>query len=330
MSEPNREPEILRPVRREVRAATEPVAANDEITFRDLFLMLWRGKWILLATMAATIGLVTLWMKTTVPLYTASMVIAPAGAGGMASGLSRYGDLASLVGIDLPPSESVSPFAEFTKRVTSVAVAERLQNKYGLLQTLFQSSWDAKNNRWLPPEDPVAIAKGRVRGFFGLPVWIPPSVGGLAAYLKGKLVISRIPKTAMWRMAFEYKDPELAGKLLLWIHKEADDLIREEAQKRATRQIEYIQEKLATVSITEHRQSLTQLLSAQEQNMMMTQVDLPFAARVIEPPVVSGVPNFPKPFFFLTLSVVVGGVIGLMLVFLVNVLRGEPDHARPH
>ena len=96
------------------------------------------------------------------------------------------------------------------------------------------------------------------------------------------------------------------------------------------RQIEYIQQKLATVSITGHRQALTQLLSAEEKNMMMIQVDLPFAARIIEPPVVSEAPTSPKPFFFLALSVVVGGVLGVLLVFLVGALRDEPGDTRPH
>ena len=84
--------------------------------------------------------------------------------------------------------------------------------------------------------------------------------------------------------------------MLLLVHKEGDELIRLDAQERATRQIKYITEKLATVSITEHRQSLTQLLSDQEKQMMMIQVDLPFSARIIHPPMASDAPTSPRPF----------------------------------
>ena len=326
MSEPKPEPERLRPVSGEVRAPVGPTALDEELTFRALFFQIVRGKWIILATMAVLVGLVTVWMKTTEPLYTASMVIAPtgeAGAGGMAGRLLQYGDLASLAGINLPSAEAVSPFTQFTELVTSVTVAQRLQDKYGVLQKLFERSWDAENKRWLPPEGPVESVMGWVRGFFNLPAWTPPSATSFAAYLEDELEISEVARSGMRKIAFRHEDPEFAVRLLHWIHEESDELIREEAQERTTRQIEYIERKLATVSIIEHRQSLTQLLSDQEKEMMMIQVDLPFSARIIEPPTASDEPTFPKPELFLAISLVAGFFLGVFLVVLVGSLRGS-------
>ena len=56
--------------------------------------------------------------------------------------------------------------------------------------------------------------------------------------------------------------------------------------------------------------------------MMMIQVDLPFAARVIEPPIASDQPTFPKPVLFLALAIVIGAMIGVFIVFLIEALRG--------
>ena len=126
VSEPQLEPEKLRPVWRELVAPVRPMALDDEITLRDLFIRVWRGKWIVLATMVAAVGLIVLWMKISTPLYTASMVVAPAGeasASGMADRLSQFQGLASLAGIKLPGSEQVTPFTQFTELVTSVTVA---------------------------------------------------------------------------------------------------------------------------------------------------------------------------------------------------------------
>ncbi len=311
-------------MRGEVRAPVESAALDDEITLRDLFLKVWRSKWVILATMAVAVGLVSVWMKTTEPLYTASMLVAPAGAtsgGGLGSRLSQYGGLASLAGIELPSAETVSPFDQFSEVVTSVTVAKRLQDKYGVLQKLFERTWDAGNMRWVPPEGPVATAKGWMRGFFNLPSWTPPSTKSLAEYLGDKLGISEIAKTGMRRITFQHEDSEFAVQLLRWIHEESDQLIREETQERTTRQIEYIERKLATVRITEHRQSLTLLLSDQEKQMMMTQVDLPFAARIIDPPTVSEMPTWPKPFLFLVLAAMAGFFVSVFLVFLIDALR---------
>ena len=325
------EPEELRPARREVRAPVEPAAFDEELfgeefDLRGLLLKGWRGKWVILATMAAALGLATVSLKTTAPLYTATMAIVPAGesgAGGLAGKLSQYGDLALLAGIKVPSADTVSPFTQFTELVTSVVVAERLVDKYGVLQKVFKGSWDAENEHWLPPEGSVARAKGWVRSFFNLPAWTPPSTQSLAVYLEAKVKVSEVARTGIHKIVFRHQDPEFAVQLLRWIHEEGDELIREEAQERATRQIEYIERKLATVLITEHRFSLTQLLSDQEKQMMMIQVDLPFAARVIEPPVVSDAPTSPKPFRLLALGVVGGFFVGILLLFLYDNLRGR-------
>ena len=310
-----------------VRAdAPESTVFDAELTIRDHLLSIWRGKWIILATMAAVVGSVTVWMKMTDPLYTASMVIAPAtdaGTGGLASKLSQFGGLASLAGINLPSDETVSPFAQFNEVVTSVAVAQRLQENYGVNQKVFESSWDAENTRWVPPQGPVAELRTRVLRFFNFPMWTPPSAGALAKFLSDELVKSYVARSGMRRLEFRHEDPEFAVQLLRWIHYEGDELIRELARERTSRQIAYIERKLATVSVSEYRLSLIQLLADQEKQMMMIQVDLPFAARIIEAPLVSATPTFPKPFRFLALGAAVGFFIGVMLLYLIDSLRGR-------
>ena len=137
VSDPNPVPKKLRPVLDALPARVQPAAIDDEITLRDLFIRVWRGKWIVFATMAVAVGLIVLWMKFSTPLYTASMVVAPTGqigASGMADRLSRFESLASLAGISLPAAEKVSPFPQFMELTTSVTVARRLQEKHGVLQ----------------------------------------------------------------------------------------------------------------------------------------------------------------------------------------------------
>ena len=168
-----------------------------------------------------------------------------------------------------------------------------------------------------------------MHAFFDLPVWTPPSVNLLAVYLEKELKISDVPLTGMRRIVYRHEDPAFAVQLLRWMHEEADGLIREEAQDRTTRQIKYIEEKLATVFVAEHRLSLTQLLSEQEKQMMMIQVDLPFAARMIEPPTVSDRPTSPNPIINIALGIIGGGILGVFIVLLAGALRGGSNPNRP-
>ena len=62
--------------RREVHPPALPTMADSgEIDLRRFFRTLWRGKWILLVTMATTMGATTYWLLQATPLYTADVLI---------------------------------------------------------------------------------------------------------------------------------------------------------------------------------------------------------------------------------------------------------------
>jgi polysaccharide biosynthesis transport protein len=61
---------------REVGPPALPTMADTgEIDLRRFFRTLWRGKWILLATMVATMGATTYWLHQVTPFYTADVLI---------------------------------------------------------------------------------------------------------------------------------------------------------------------------------------------------------------------------------------------------------------
>ena len=77
---------------------------DDEIDLKELFAVLWSGKWLISAvtSVAAIVSiLIALWLPN---IYTASAVLAPADGGesGLGGLLEQYGGLASLAGVSLP------------------------------------------------------------------------------------------------------------------------------------------------------------------------------------------------------------------------------------
>ena len=61
--------------------------------------------------------------------------------------------------------------------------------------------------------------------------------------------------------------------------------------------------------------------------MMMTQVDQPFSARIVEPPLRTSQPR-QDPFLVLCVAVVGGFIIGVFLAFLADALRGSQARSR--
>jgi uncharacterized protein involved in exopolysaccharide biosynthesis len=63
--------------RREVGPHVLPTMSDTgEVDLRRFFQTVWRGKWVLLLTMAATMGATLYWVREATPLYTADVLIA--------------------------------------------------------------------------------------------------------------------------------------------------------------------------------------------------------------------------------------------------------------
>lgn len=322
------------PAYQKLQAALLASAGSDEqMTLREVFQRVWRGKWTVIITAMFFVAAVSIWMKSVSPLYTAKIVVAPAsgGSSGMAARLSRYSGVAALAGIDLPADETVTPFSQFSEVITSPLVADRLAKKHGILPRVFKGAWtwNAESKSWTRKQGLLTPLKDWLRGFFNLPPRAEPSANALASILKQKLAIRLVKNSGMQLIQIRHKDPVFAANLLTWLHQESDNLIREEAEARTSRQIAYIDQKLRTVTAADHRRSLVELLLDQEKQMMMIQVDLPFAARIIEPAIASDDPTFPRPPLFLLVAGVGGLIIGVCLAFLIQVTRRQPDRSRP-
>ena len=303
------------------------VPATDRIAFGDVLARLARRWWVIAAAVAATMALAAWYTATAPKVYTARMVIAPVGdkgAGALAGRLAQYAQVASLAGLNLRPGQEVTNFDRFVRIVGSAALAERLEARHGLMRRLFAGSWDADSGTWKrPPMGMLGTLRGALLRAFGLPDWTPPSTAQLGRYLRGHVLIKGVLRSAMREMVFEYPDRKFALALLQWVYREGDDYLRAIARQRTERQIAYIQHKLATVTVAEHRQALIEILSAQERGLMMMQVNLPFAVEVVEPPTVSDRPTSPRPLRNLALAAVAGFGIGIVAVFVIDGVRGR-------
>lgn len=81
-----------------------PQVQDDEIDLRELFAVIWRGKWIILAVTALfAVGAVVFAIKQP-NIYKSEALLAPASeeqGGGLSALASQFGGLASLAGVNL-------------------------------------------------------------------------------------------------------------------------------------------------------------------------------------------------------------------------------------
>jgi len=121
-----------------------PDLADDEIDLRELFAVLWRGKWLIFSLCCVALLLASVYLHRAERKYTVTMILKPVIGGSAGPNLARLGGLASLAGVSLPQSGS-GDFATFRALLPSEEVAERVIAATELLPAIFKNEWDAQD-----------------------------------------------------------------------------------------------------------------------------------------------------------------------------------------
>lgn len=109
--------------------------------------------------------------------------------------------------------------------------------------------------------------------------WTPAK---LSAYIKRRVTIHRHGITSMKTLQYWHNDPQFAQFFLTKLHAAADTLIRKNHNQQAKQRVEYLQNRLRSTPNIEHKQILNQLLLEQERSLMLSAIDQPFAANIVQ------------------------------------------------
>lgn len=249
------------------------------------------------------------------PEYTATMVIGPTARVGAAAMGARTPVLAGReaaqsVAEPGPGEELLSDFARYLELFGSAAVAERLMADPALLRAVFPGRWDEEAQRWRPAPGPAGAARRLLLALVGREDWVEPDADRFARWLRSRIAVDMVRSGPMRRIALRHRDRAFAIDLLGRLAAATDAHLRAEAQRRSAAQTTHIRSRLAAVTVTEHRRALADLLADQERLAMMIEVELPFAADLIDPPHAARLPDWPDPSLIVPLSAVAGLVAG--------------------
>jgi len=258
-------------------------------------------------------------LKLRPPLYTATMIVAPAQVGlgtasQLASELEQYASLATLA--QTPGKiERVSDLERYAQLFGSTALAARLEAEHHLLQIVFADQWDPERQTWHPPGGVRARLERAALRFFGYPGWIEPDIARLAGWLGNRVEIDRVGTSSLFR-------PQFAVSVINMVHATADALLRDQALERIGHQISQVETDLASATNPTRKQALEAMLTQAYQSQALVGVDQPYAAQVLVPASTGATPSSLNPLQALGLAAVVGVILGLFVVFLRDALRG--------
>lgn len=295
----------------------------SRMELRTLFLYIWQGRHIVLATVCLFVVIGILWFVTAPRIYQASALLSAApgsssnSAGGGASALSGA---ARLIGLAAPSGSSGVEYTKFQSLLTSNILADQLATKTDLLQRMYPDRWDQKTRTWSAPSGFVASIRSAIRSILGRPPQQAPGVKDIVALLNNNVREDLSLQTGLLELTATGKDPEFTRLLLTDLHRGADNILRASARMRSKRRIEYLSNTLKLVEAVEQRAALIQLLSQEEQTSMMIESDPNYAADLVDPPHVLPEPISPRFVLTLILSIFSGVFVGIIIYIVLRAL----------
>ena len=298
--------------------------SEDEIDLRELFGVLWRGKFLIIFCVVAAIALAALYLRAAERTYTVRYVFSPVASENAGPNLGGLGGLASLAGVSLPSSSS-GDFLTFKFLLKSEEVAAEILEDKTLAQAIFASEWDTKNQTYRKPPDgqytPYIRAIKKLLTGQDAKDYTPPNAARLSAWLSGAFSSSEERDTGFLTLSAETAEPHLMIRVMAKATEETDRLLKERYISSAEQTMGFYQQQLAKARAREHREALAKLIAQEDQKLMLASKGTYFVVEPLTEPSVSLNPTSPKSSLVLALSVVLGGFFGAALVLIRKALK---------
>jgi len=298
-----------------------PQPADDEIDLRELFGIIWQGKWWIIAiTFVFAIGSV-IYALSLPNIYKAEATLAPteeASGGGLASMAGQLGGLASLAGVNLGKSgtDKTTMAIEVLK---SRAFLTDFVKKYDILPDLMAvESWspskglahnkevyNSETKEWVrdvePPKQPEPTSWEYVKTF------------------REQMTVNRDQETGLVNVTVNHQSPEIAKQWVEWLVTEVNNHMRQRDIEEARRSLEYLNNELQDTSLSNMQQVFYQLIEKQTQTIMLANVRPEYIFQTLDPAVVPEQKAKPSRALICIIGTFLGGFLSVGFVLIRNV-----------
>ena len=293
-----------------------PGEFDDEIDLRELFLVLWQGKWPIL--LGGYLGaILSVGYALSLPnIYKAEAVIVPKAEGSGLSGLAgQFGGLASLAGLSanggdvskvqvaLGTLKSRAFYAEYMYEDTLVALmaAEGWDGVSGEL-ILNENLYDPLANKWLRDVP--------------LPRKAQPSVQEAYKKFSQHLLLEEDKKTGFVTMTIKHYSPVVAHGWVVRMLRSIEKSVREKEVREAERSIALLKKESASNSLINLNEVFAGLIEEQTKKIVLANSSEEYVFEVIEPSVVPEMKSEPRRSIICILGTLLFGTLSVLYVLI--------------
>tara|TARA_B100000886_G_scaffold43548_1_gene26734 strand:+ start:1001 stop:1966 length:966 start_codon:yes stop_codon:yes gene_type:complete len=292
---------------------------DDEIDLRELFFVLYRGKWIItcLTTFLVIFGIIySLFLPN---IYQSKALLAPVDVSSSLIGgaLSQYSGLAGLAGINLPTGETGSNSQKAIELISSLNFFEKyLMPKIFLPDLMAIESWDDKNNTIIYNDSIFQKSTNSwVRDFTYPQKLIPSAQESFEVFKSSILSISNDAKTGYVTLSIKHQSPLIAKQWVQIIVEEVNSFYRQKDKEQSEKAVIYLNEQIANTSYSEIRQVTASLLEKEIQKLTLIEANKDYVFEYVYPPSVMEKRFEPNRRLIVILSFMLGVFISTVIVF---------------
>lgn len=279
--------------------------ADDEISLRDLWRILWRGKWIVIAVTAFFAVGAVIYALAHTHWYRAEVLLAPTDSKSAPTLGGQLGGLAALAGVSVNGARSAEPLAVLGSRDFATEFIE----EFGLLQVFFDDEWDDTEGKWREPN----------------PAKWPDTRDAVKYFHENILSVREDPQSRLVTLAIEWTDPDIAANWATAVTHRLNARLRERALLEAESNVAFLRAELSQTNLLTLQQSIGRLLESELQKLMLARGSEEFAFRIIDAAVPPKRPVRPKRFLIALIGTVLGCLLGIISVFALHATRRSDE-----
>jgi uncharacterized protein involved in exopolysaccharide biosynthesis len=301
---------------------------DDDIDLRELFGVLWSGKWWIGGITAIASIIAVVFALSLPSIYQSEALLAPASSssGGLGGLAKQYGGLASLAGISLPGGGSDDKTALGLEVMKSRRFIAEFIERHDLLVPLMASSgWDrSTGDLIIDNEIYESAAKKWVRDV-SPPKRPVPSLQEAYQEFEEGLSITEDKTSGFIRLSIKHYSPVVAQQWVVWLIEDINNTLREQDVTEAESSIAYLKQQVEMTLLTDLQSMFFELIQSQTETIMLAKVRQEYAFKTIDPAVVPEKKSEPKRAIICVLGTLLGGVLAVLLVLVMHYAKKRED-----
>jgi uncharacterized protein involved in exopolysaccharide biosynthesis len=274
-------------------------AAAGEITVKELWDVFWEGKWLFIAIVTVfVLGSVAYALLAT-EWYRSTVLLAPTKADSMPSISGQLGGLAALAGVSVA-GVGGGESAEAVATLESRDLAREFIESNELIPVLLDKDGDNFGQE-------LKVTAGKEE--------TPDIRDAVRVFHEKILKVREDRETGLITVSVEWVDPHLAAEWASKVVRLTNDRLRRRALADAERNVAYLQSEMSTTSVVALQQSISRLLEAEMQKLMLAKKNDEFAFRTVDAAEPAKRPSRPRRVSVVLTGALLGGAIAVFLVF---------------